>query len=164
MCLNVGFCRLGCLRSCKRRAFRATVRLLSEGTRIFTGNLQLKRLQSQVHSADSHHFLLALWSSQLRFPQRTLERLVWGTCAAHCGAESAQCRQHTLKPRSFKGMVRCEHIDMIVVLDARPEKIKSPQAPLAAPDERNYGFGMDALVIVCFRNTNVIMILAWMLW
>ena len=26
-----------------------------------------------------------------------------------------------------------------------------------------YDFGMDALVTVCFRNTNVIMILAWML-
>ena len=25
-------------------------------------------------------------------------------------------------------------------------------------------FGMDALVILCFRNTNVIMVLAWMLW
>ena len=25
-------------------------------------------------------------------------------------------------------------------------------------------FGMDALVTACFRNTNVIMVLAWMLW
>ena len=31
-------------------------------------------------------------------------------------------------------------------------------------DERNYGLAMDALVIVCLRNTNIIMILAWMLW
>ena len=30
--------------------------------------------------------------------------------------------------------------------------------------ERNYVLGMDALVIVCSRNTNVIMIWAWMLW
>ena len=30
--------------------------------------------------------------------------------------------------------------------------------------ERNYDFGMDALVTVCSRNTNGIMILAWMLW
>ena len=30
--------------------------------------------------------------------------------------------------------------------------------------ERYYGFGMDALITVCFRNTNVIMVLAWMLW
>ena len=28
---------------------------------------------------------------------------------------------------------------------------------------RNYGFGMDALVTVCFRNTNVLMVWAWML-
>ena len=144
MCLNVGFWRLGCLRSCKRSAFRATGRLLSEGTRIFTENLQLKRLQSQVHTADSHHFLPALWSSQSRFPQGTLERLVWGACAAHCGTESAQCRQHTLKPRSLKEMVRCKHIDMIVVLAARPEKIKSPQAPLAGPCQRS----KDAVVVV----------------
>ena len=128
----MGFWRLGCLRSGKRSAFRATVRWLSEGTRIFPGNCP----RSQVHTADSHHFLLALWSSQLRFPQRTLERLVWGACAAHSGTESAQCRQHTLKPRSLKDMVRCEHIDMIVVLDARPEKIKSSQAPLAGPCQR----------------------------
>ena len=124
MCLNVGFRRLGCLRSCKRSAFRATGRLLSEGTRIFTENLQLKRLRSQVHTADSHHFLPALWSSQSRFPQGILERLVWGACAAHCGTESAQCRQHTLKPR--------------------PEKIKSPQAPLAGPCQRS----KDAVVVV----------------
>ena len=146
MCLNVGFWRQGCLSFCRRSAFRATGRLLSEGTRIFTENLQLKRLQSQAHTADSHHFLSALWSSQSRVPQGTLERLVWGACAAHCGAESAQCRQHTLKPRSLKEMVRCEHNDMIVVLAARPEKIKSPQA--------------HALAIVYFRNTNVIMVLA----
>ena len=44
----------------QKSAFRATGRLLSEGTRIFTENLQLKRLQSQVHTADSHHFLPAL--------------------------------------------------------------------------------------------------------
>ena len=144
MCLNVGFWRLGCLRSCKRSGFRATGRLLSEGTRIFTENLQLKRLQSQVHTADSHQFLPALWSSQSRFPQGTLERLVWGACAAHCGTDSAQCRQHTLKPRSLKGMVRCEHIDMIVVPVARPEKIKSPQAPLAGPCQRS----KDAVVVV----------------
>ena len=30
--------------------------------------------------------------------------------------------------------------------------------------ERYYGFGMDALVRVCCRNTNVIMVLASMLW
>ena len=30
--------------------------------------------------------------------------------------------------------------------------------------ERNYGLGMDALVTVCFRNTNVLMVWAWMLW
>ena len=30
--------------------------------------------------------------------------------------------------------------------------------------ERNYGFGMDALVTVCCSNTNGIMVLAWMLW
>ena len=30
--------------------------------------------------------------------------------------------------------------------------------------ERYYDLGMDALVIVCSRNTNVIMIRAWMLW
>ena len=30
--------------------------------------------------------------------------------------------------------------------------------------ERNYGFGMDALVTVCSRNTNGSMVLAWMLW
>ena len=30
--------------------------------------------------------------------------------------------------------------------------------------ERYYGLGMDALVIVCSRNTNVIMVWAWMLW
>ena len=30
--------------------------------------------------------------------------------------------------------------------------------------ERDYGLGMDALVTVCSWNTNVIMILAWMLW
>ena len=135
MCLNVGFRRLGCLRSCKRSAFRATGRLLSEGTRIFT---------EQVHTADSHHFLPALWSSQSRFPQGTLERFVWGACAAHCGTERAQCRQHTLKPRSLKEMVRCEHIDMIVVLAARPEKIKSPQAPLAGPCQRS----KDGVVVV----------------
>ena len=29
--------------------------------------------------------------------------------------------------------------------------------------ERNYDFGMDAWVFVCSRNTNAIMILAWML-
>ena len=29
--------------------------------------------------------------------------------------------------------------------------------------ERHYGFGMDALVIVCSWNTNVIMVWAWML-
>ena len=29
--------------------------------------------------------------------------------------------------------------------------------------ERYYGLGMDALVIVCSRNTNVIMVWAWML-
>ena len=28
----------------------------------------------------------------------------------------------------------------------------------------DYGSGMDALVTACFRNTNVIMVLAWMLW
>ena len=30
--------------------------------------------------------------------------------------------------------------------------------------ERNYGLGMDALVSVCSRNTNGIMVWAWMLW
>ena len=30
--------------------------------------------------------------------------------------------------------------------------------------ERYYGWGMDALVTVCFWNTNVIMVWAWMLW
>ena len=30
--------------------------------------------------------------------------------------------------------------------------------------ERYYGFGMDALVTVCSGNTNIIMVLAWMLW
>ena len=30
--------------------------------------------------------------------------------------------------------------------------------------ERYHGLGMDALVIVCSRNTNVIMAWAWMLW
>ena len=30
--------------------------------------------------------------------------------------------------------------------------------------ERYYGLGMDALVIVCSWNTNVIMVWAWMLW
>ena len=30
-------------------------------------------------------------------------------------------------------------------------------------DERYYGLGMDALVAVCSRNTNAIMVLAWML-
>ena len=30
--------------------------------------------------------------------------------------------------------------------------------------ERYYGLGMDALVAVCSRNTNVIMVLAWMIW
>ena len=30
--------------------------------------------------------------------------------------------------------------------------------------ERNYGLGMDALVIVCSWNRNVIMVWAWMLW
>ena len=30
--------------------------------------------------------------------------------------------------------------------------------------ERYYGLGMDALVSVCSWNTNVIMVLAWMLW
>ena len=30
--------------------------------------------------------------------------------------------------------------------------------------ERNYGVGMDALVIVCSWNTNGIMVWAWMLW
>ena len=95
MCLNVGFWRLGCLRSCKRSAFRATVRLLSEGTKIFTGNLQPNKLHSQDHTADSHDFLPAPWRSQLRFPQRNFERLVWGACATYCGTESAQSLKHT---------------------------------------------------------------------
>ena len=30
--------------------------------------------------------------------------------------------------------------------------------------ERNYGLGMDALVIGCSRITNVIVVWAWMLW
>ena len=30
--------------------------------------------------------------------------------------------------------------------------------------ERNYALSMDALVTVCFRNRNVIMVWAWMLW
>ena len=30
--------------------------------------------------------------------------------------------------------------------------------------ERSYGLGMDALVSVCFSNTNEIMVWAWMLW
>ena len=30
--------------------------------------------------------------------------------------------------------------------------------------ERYYGVGMDALVLVCSQNTNVIMLWAWMLW
>ena len=30
--------------------------------------------------------------------------------------------------------------------------------------ERDYDFGMDALVTVCSWNTNEIMISAWMLW
>ena len=30
--------------------------------------------------------------------------------------------------------------------------------------ERNYGLGMDALIIVCSWNTNGIMVWAWMLW
>ena len=30
--------------------------------------------------------------------------------------------------------------------------------------ERYYGLGMDALVSVCSRNTNAIMVWAWMLW
>ena len=30
--------------------------------------------------------------------------------------------------------------------------------------ERNYGLGMDALVTVCFWNTNGIVVWAWMLW
>ena len=30
--------------------------------------------------------------------------------------------------------------------------------------ERYYGLGMDALVRVCSRNTNAIMVRAWMLW
>ena len=30
--------------------------------------------------------------------------------------------------------------------------------------ERNYDLGMDALETVCARNTNGIMIWAWMLW
>ena len=30
--------------------------------------------------------------------------------------------------------------------------------------ERDYGLGMDALVIVCTPNTNVIMVWAWMLY
>ena len=30
--------------------------------------------------------------------------------------------------------------------------------------ERYYGLGMDALVTVCSRNTNVIMVWAWMHW
>ena len=31
-------------------------------------------------------------------------------------------------------------------------------------DERSYGLGMDALVSVCSRNTNGILVWAWMLW
>ena len=30
--------------------------------------------------------------------------------------------------------------------------------------KRYYGLGMDALVAVCSRNTNVITVLAWMIW
>ena len=30
--------------------------------------------------------------------------------------------------------------------------------------EHYYGLGMDALVVVCCWNTNVIMVWAWMLW
>ena len=30
--------------------------------------------------------------------------------------------------------------------------------------ERYYGLGMDSLVTVCSRNTNVIMVWAWMIW
>ena len=30
--------------------------------------------------------------------------------------------------------------------------------------ERDYGLGMDSLVSVCTWNTNVIMVLAWVLW
>ena len=29
---------------------------------------------------------------------------------------------------------------------------------------KSYRFGMDALVTACFRNTNLIIVLAWMLW
>ena len=35
---------------------------------------------------------------------------------------------------------------------------------MLSKNERYYGLGMDALVIVCSRNTNVIMVGAWMLW
>ena len=34
----------------------------------------------------------------------------------------------------------------------------------AQEHERNYGLGMDALIIVCSWNTNVMMVWAWMLW
>ena len=71
-----------------------------------------------------------------------------------------------LKSWSLKEMVCCENIDMVVVLDATPEEIQCMDALVIvySSDARNYDFGMDALVIVWFRNTNVIMILAWMLW
>ena len=39
----------------------------------------------------------------------------------------------------------------------------SGQRTLLEP-ERNYGFGMDALVSVCSWKTNGIMVSAWMLW
>ena len=34
----------------------------------------------------------------------------------------------------------------------------------AQEHERNYGLGMDALIIVCSWNRNVVMVWAWMLW
>ena len=48
----------------QKKCFRGTVRLLSEGTRIFTGNLRPNKLHSQDHTADSHDFLPAPWRSQ----------------------------------------------------------------------------------------------------
>ena len=34
---------------------------------------------------------------------------------------------------------------------------------MPSKNERYYGLGMDAVGIVCFRNTNVIKVWAWML-
>ena len=121
------------------------MRLLSEGKRIFTWNLQPKRLQAQVHTADSHHFLLALWSSQLRWHGCSGNRMLEEHERYYDFAMDALVIVYSSDERNYGfGM------DALVIVCLRNTNI--------------------IMILACMLwssytlQTNGIMVLAWMLW